>query len=348
MLIYNINLLIVYIMSILSRYFYQYDKYKILQNIFIVSMFISIWMVSGLRYNVGTDFKSYEILFENVDNYDITNSVFELGYLILNKITKLLINDSQVIFLITSLIVLILIVRTVYKYSSKLELSMYLFINLYFYYESLNIIRQYIAIAVMFYAVKYVYNRNFIKYILCILVASLFHTSAIFSFPIYFMYNFKLTNVKILKGLLVSMIILNLVQPVFNIISLFIPRYSYYSGGELFSTGTYRSIIIMGTIFFIAYIKRKTLIQNDYKNNLYINVLFIAFMLSFMGLKSVLFIRIMVYFSIYSIMIIPNIVNTFDTKLKPIIYLLVITISYVYAYLLLSINDGGVLPYMVR
>ena len=311
-------------------------------------MFISILIVSGFRYNVCTDFKSYEILFENVDNYDITNSVFELGYLILNKITKLLINDSQVIFLITSLIVLILIVRTVYKYSSKLELSMYLFINLYFYYESLNIIRQYIAIAVMFYAVKYVYNRNFIKYILCILVASLFHTSAIFSFPIYFMYNFKLTNVKILKGLLVSMIILNLVQPVFNIISLFIPRYSYYSGGELFSTGTYRSIIIMGTIFFIAYIKRKTLIQNDYKNNLYINVLFIAFMLSFMGLKSVLFIRIMVYFSIYSIMIIPNIVNTFDTKLKPIIYLLVITISYVYAYLLLSINDGGVLPYMVR
>lgn len=348
MLIYNINLFVVYISLLLSRYLYIQKKNNIASKILNLIMFISICTISGLRYNVGTDYQAYVDIFSNINSYDFSNSQYEVGYVILNKLTRFITNNDQMIFIVTSFIILFFISRTVCKYSSRPEMSMFLFITLYFYYSSFNIVRQYIAIAIMFYGVRYILNRNFKRYIGCIIIALLFHTTAIYALPIYFLPNKRLNNKVLIKSIIISIGVLILINPIFKIITVVFPRYEYYGGGVLFNRGTYRSIIIIGSIFFISYIYRYRIINIDKKNNLYINAMFIAFIISIVGIKSVLFIRIVSYFSLYSILLIPNFIDIFEQKSKPIVYLLIISISYIYCYILLSINDGGVLPYMFR
>lgn len=348
MLIYNINLLIVYITSFFSRYFSSQQKNSLISKILIYISFISLFAVSALRYNVGSDYQAYEDLFSRIESYDLNNSAYEFGYVLLNKMIYLISDNNQSIFIITSFVILFFIVITIFRYSNKLEVSMFLFITLYFYYSSFNIVRQYISIAIMFYATRYIFDRNFKIYVLCVIIALFFHTTAIFALPLYFLSDKKLNNKMLIISIIVTCIVLVLINPIFNIITVLFPKYAYYEGGVLFTSGSYRSIIVIGSIFFSTYLYRNKIIRKDEKNTLYINAMFIGLIVSILGIKSVLFIRIMSYFSIYSILLIPNFINSFEKKLKPLVYLLIINISYIYCYLLLSKNDGGVLPYIFR
>ena len=59
---------------------------------------------------------------------------------------------------------------------------------LFFYNEFFNATRQCPAIALVFYSYTFCLSRKFIPFLLCILAATLFHSTAILALPIYFLY----------------------------------------------------------------------------------------------------------------------------------------------------------------
>lgn len=144
-----------------------------------------IVLVSLLRFDVGWDYVNY---YKIASTYDIwAMQRFE-------PLSKLLLTVSaifgypQLTFWLFGIPTYYLIYKTVKRYSVSLRFSIVLYIS-FFYLESLGFIRQSLAVAICFYAVRFVFERNFVRYLLLVLVACLCHFSAIVALVIYPLYG---------------------------------------------------------------------------------------------------------------------------------------------------------------
>jgi hypothetical protein len=74
--------------------------------------------------------------------------------------------------------------------------------------------RQSIAIAIFFVAIKYIIEKNIKKYFICCLLALFFHNSALILFPLYFINRINLTKKKliILNAIFIPTIIIGVLQ----------------------------------------------------------------------------------------------------------------------------------------
>ncbi len=72
-----------------------------------------------------------------------------------------------------------------YRYSRNLWISTILFVNLYFLYLNMNFLRQSIAVSIALFAWTFLKNRRFLPFLGLILLASLFHTTALILLPVY-------------------------------------------------------------------------------------------------------------------------------------------------------------------
>lgn len=355
MIIYNVNLFIVYTLLFISRINKDSGGYKLNSKVLNSIAFVCMWIISGFRYLVGTDFDMYQNYYINIDQINMNNNYLEVGYLILNKVVKIISRDifnEQIIFVVTSFIILLSIYKVVIQYSNKYEMSIFLFITMYFYYSSFNGLRQFIAIGITFLGLKYIEQRNFRAYMTYIFIACLFHSSAIVMLIAYFIVNNNFRNNTYFIILSISIIIYSFLPTILNIIFKIIPRYSKYSGNGLnifLNEGSHwmHSVILL-IIFLISILFKDKLVNLDKKNNIYINFIFFATIFQIFGMKSVLFSRVVYYFSIYSIILIPSIVSITIKKLKPIVYMFILLVFYSINFVLLLLNQSNVIPYIFK
>lgn len=345
MLVYNINLIIVYVSALISRLFKVNIYTKLVSYFFIIISFCSIFIISGYRYYVGTDYSTYQNIFNTIKTTNKDDSITEIGYYILNKIIYGINQNPQMIFIVTSSIILGLIFFTIIKQCSRYELALYLFITMFHFYASLNVIRQYIAIAITFFAVKYIFEKNFFRYLILVLLASTFHITSIIMIPIYFIVIRKMDIREYIYGAIIGLILLVGFEKLLILATDIFPRYEGYTESVLFTYGSTSGVIIYGVIFLCILIYKDRLIELDNRNSVYINFIFLSVLVGILTTKGVLFARIAGFFNIYAILIIPNILDLFNKKEKRLIYYSILCIGYLYCYLMLRTNQAGVLPF---
>ncbi len=160
--------------------------------IFILSVF------GGMRSkDIGTDLSVYGYRwFEiacNSSNFMSYESKIngDIGYLFLNYIVSRFTCNFNVFLFILQFISNFLVIITLYRYKKQVPfwLSLMCFLTM-FYCRNFNILRQSISLAIVFYMIKYLEEKNKIKFFLGIGVASLFHYSAVFGIVLYFIYEF--------------------------------------------------------------------------------------------------------------------------------------------------------------
>lgn len=150
--------------------------------------FIFSGLFSGFRYEVGVDFYSY---IDNIDNilHGYSTS-FEIGNVFLIRVIGGLNLSYQFFFLFYSILTSIFIFLFVSRYSLSLVTSsfFYFFFSV-FYLASFNAVRQYLAISIFLFSIRYILERKILFFFVSILVASMFHLSAILMLPLYFILN---------------------------------------------------------------------------------------------------------------------------------------------------------------
>jgi len=122
--------------------------------------------------------------------------------------------------IITSFIILLLFFREFKKYSPYIWLSVLMFITVGQFYTSFNIIRQIIAVAIIFSGSKYLYERNLSKYIFIVLLASTFHKTSIIMILFYFILNFKFNINKLVITLFALFVSMTFLDSILNIVLL--------------------------------------------------------------------------------------------------------------------------------
>jgi hypothetical protein len=349
MLIYILLLILLVIILIFSNLFK-----KRTDKIVIFLIFVLLFFVSSFRGDqVGTDTSSYLIIFNDFSNGFLSYSRLEIGFQSLMYLTKLFFNNQYAILYTTSFLILFFTFLGVKKNSRNFWFSIFLFVSLYYFYNSFNGIRQYIAIAIIFYGITFINKQKPFFYLFFVIFASLFHTSALIFLPfVLFSFHGIKKNLVVLYTGFVLLLVLNF-QTILYLLIRFFPEYSSYLNTEYATeSGGVMSVILLGLILvfgaFVRFLYKAVNKKHLYQLNILTIMILTGFALSvitlsgFKGLN-----RIIWYFSMFSILFIPNhLVLISDKNLRLIVTMAIVFFSVAFNIYFLIQNQQRIVPYI--
>lgn len=185
------------------------SRKSVLYKIYICTALLFPICLAALRkMGVGTDTAQYVwLLYNEADKANdfiayyhsnvyliykyVPVSDWELGYLILVYIATKIFNSFQgVLFATHGLIILFIYKGLVYfKDKIKIWFSMLVF-YLMFYNHSLNVMRQWIAMSILFYGFTLLIDNKKVKYLFLVFAASLFHRSGVIGIIVFALYQY--------------------------------------------------------------------------------------------------------------------------------------------------------------
>lgn len=208
-------------------------------------------LFAGIRsFRVGRDSVFYTASFRNnldIYNFQIRKGI-ELGYQFLEYTLLRLTNEYFWLFFITALIVVYCYLTIIKKYSVNYWFSIFLFITLGVYTFFFNGLRQGLAMAIFALALPYLLEKRLIPYLIICFLASLFHSTALFMIPFYFLVNLRIKPIyKILATFLGSLFVSRFL---IKYISASNQRYESYAaadqeGGGYVTLGFYTILIFV-------------------------------------------------------------------------------------------------------
>lgn len=149
--------------------------------------FIFLIVITGLRWETGTDWIPYTEHYQSIDGFDTTSPLYngmEFGYNLFVWLTKLLFNNYTFFLLVHAFIFYLLLFQGLKKYTPFFFVGLLLFYTYTMGVTGSN--RQLISLMICLYSVQYVIKRKAIVFFLLLFVATLFHTSALLFFFVYF------------------------------------------------------------------------------------------------------------------------------------------------------------------
>lgn len=342
MLIYFIAAFLSFTFMLISRK----SKNKILSYFLLIISLSTLWVVAAFRFNVGSDFNSYYYYLQKLKIGSIDFNFTEYGLIILAKIISVFTTEGQYLIGVTSLIIIFLIFLTIKKYSRYPEISILLLCGLGFYFTSLNIVRQYIALAIVFYAVKFLLEKQNKKFVIYVIFASLFHITALNSLLFLLIYNLKKSNLKNRLIISVSFITLLIFYEFFLDLVL-IGSYSEYSSTRFITEGANLIFfIIYISIFLVLNLFKEELKASDANNEFFLLMIFVGALISLLSTNSLILMRIAEYYTIFNIIVLANFIEIIRSKyLRVIVYGAIVSVSFLGMWIFLSQNLGNVLPY---
>lgn len=214
--------------------FLKYNKYIYWGTIF------SLVMIAGLRSEeIGVDTHTYKNIFGWISDGIIYP--IEPAWYLLNRLIAW--GSFNLLLLITSLLTLIPIGVVSLRCSSTPQMSLFFYYGLYAYINSFNGMRQFVAISFVLLAYSYITQKK--KFWGYLIVASMFHYSAIFSFTAVLVDKISLTKQRIISGIIFSLFI-----GVFLNNSIFLVIVGPYAG-YLESSEGYRDNFLLAAIMAI-------------------------------------------------------------------------------------------------
>ena len=315
--------------------------------LFAFIVFLPIIIMAGTRGDIG-DTWSYRITFLK----SIPDTFLELlgyvssvskdkGFSLFSGFIKLIIgNHVDLYFCILAIIqgsILVLILR---KYSSSYILSVFLFVASTDYLSWMyNGIRQFTAVVIIFAATSLLLKRKYLPLIAVILLASTMHQSALIMIPIIFIVQGKAWNKKTLLFILATLLAIFFVGSFTSFMDDALAETQYknvvsdFTEWEDDGTNPLR-VLVYSIPAIISFFGRKK-IQNSNNNliNICTNMSIISAGLYLVSMftSGILIGRLPIYCSLYSYILLPwEIENIFNQKLKPYIYISMVTLYIVY------------------
>lgn len=239
------------------------------QRVVVLIMAIAIPVtVATLRYNNGADYLMYLRMMKLAEQTGSSATAFtkiksiESGYWLLLKLCGgIWPGQYFMTYGVIAIIICGFCYIAIWQQSPNPALSVYLFFVSGIYFDSFNGLRQYIAVAITVFAYKYIQNGELKKYLVAVIIASLFHYSALLVIPAYFIRYIKIDLKKaciIVVGCLAGgTIIFNLVSTLLSF-----TRYKYfltsveYEAQATTSTILFTTVVSLISYGYIAYKKK--------------------------------------------------------------------------------------------
>ena len=163
------------------------SRQQILNGLCLVSVFLLLFGVSACRLNVGNDYAKY-VEFMHLINCDAFVPT-EFGF---NWIVKMIYDLSGfenylLVFAFFAFFTILLFMAAIYKQADSFGFSFFLFMAFGYYFQSFNTVRYYLALAIAVIAIPYVLRREWVKFVLLVLLGATLHKSILVVLPLYFL-----------------------------------------------------------------------------------------------------------------------------------------------------------------
>lgn len=149
------------------------------------AVFCLLTGVSACRIAVGNDYWPYRFNFRLIAQERYVSS--ELGFnLIVKGMQKLFGYDNYLpVFALFSFLTVLFFVKALHDQGTYYAFSLFLLMTGGYYFNSLNSVRYYLALAIALYSMKYVLRGEYGKFILWVLMGTAFHKSILLVIPAY-------------------------------------------------------------------------------------------------------------------------------------------------------------------
>lgn len=352
--------MLVYLITFIFSAFFMfiYEKKSMANKksryIFLILAIALPSILGGIRaVGVGTDTKVYIeknfILAQNYSKLSVYLKNFSASqlYWIITFIVSRFTNNINWLFFVIQLIIMILAYMVSYNNKKRTPMWLtYLTFLFLFYNRSLNMSRNTISLMIIVYSLKFVESKKPIKFIFSILIAFLFHETALIGLILYPLYIFVSNDEKKIKKVtitLVCIITVCMYQPLMNLLinqQIISQKYDIYVSGAA-GIKEYEWILKFIGVIMLQTTSRIT-IKNDKFNAYLVFMALLDFITYNVAIFSHYAYRISFYFGYTTIITYPQIRKAFvkgrSRKIMNIGYILFL-ITYWWFYYIFKNND---------
>lgn len=263
---------------------------------------------------ISTDYMTYKEIFRLADMplFEYIDKFYQndIGFLMLNKFLKLFTNNFNVLIFFFHLVIIGSFLYFFYKNSEIPWLSTLLLITIGSYYVSYNLIRQFLVVSLLLMSSKYLFERDFKKYLVIILSLMFLHKSVVIMIPMYFILDIDIFHAKNKKILYLLACTLILVFLNFDFIISLIQKmvYTTYIDGAFGSAKGSLTVLIRPIIIliFIIFTKRYYALDCS-KNRIMINACIMWIIIGLFSYRMSILNRFIYYFIPYVLCYVPNV-----------------------------------------
>lgn len=316
------------------------------------AIFCLLTGVSACRIAVGNDYWVYRFNFRLIAQERHVSS--EVGFNLIVKWMQMLFGyDNYLpIFALFSFLTVLFFVGALHGQARSYAFSLFLLMTGGFYFNSLNTVRYYLALAIALYSMKYVLREEYGKFVLWILFGTIFHKSILLVIPVYLTAHLLAkTKLKKWHYAVGAAFLLSLIfgQNVYREI---VFRFYPYYRDSAFDTGDISWVNVLkcvGTLALCVLCYKKSL-RDDVVNRFYFFLNLAALVVYPCGSFIPEVSRVGYYLIVSQIFLLPNLLSDMDkTWLRRLCYAGVIGAFAVYFGLLIRgmyATDIRLLPYL--
>lgn len=353
MIVYAIPMILCFILHLRKL-----DEKK--SKIFYYAIFIFLFLISAIRYNVGQDYQHWIDVYSWIENGEPGGEYVEIGYRLLNIIIqKIPFLNVYWLYVITSAFIIFGFGYAIKKNVDYKDIfiATFIFIGSGIFFATLNLVRQYIAVVIMLLGLPLLKNKKYIKFSLLIALSTMFHTSSIIMFPFMIFYiifrDYKYHKLLMILYIISLIFLVIDIRKIMGALAFIIPeRWVWYLQSDFLNNKNYSAVlkqIVPNALLIFAMLNRKQIIENKEENNIYILMLLVDVIITNCFYGVLVLIRFSYFFDIALIFIIPIILKLLKKYDKKIEILGHTAIWGYYALLtivtIFIMNGHGVMPY---
>ena len=298
------------------------------------------------RHNiVGSDTKNYIHYFNYFSKLDwvkIGNDTLEIGFSYYNKLVSVFTDEPQVFLGVTAIITLAMIYPTYRRLCVDPSLTIVLFATMSTFVMLFSGIRQMIAVGIGFLAYEFTRKKKFIPYLIFVILAIAFHTSAFMLAFMYPIYHVRITKKWLAFVIPVITITFLFNQQIFYALSFLIERFTSYDA-TIEHTGAY-TIIVLFLLFTVFSFLIPEESQMDDETIGLRNFLLLSLVLQMFAPLHTIAMRMNYYYIIFIPLLIPKIIEFKNKRWEQLAIVgRHIMVVFFLVYFFISASDGGVL-----
>ncbi len=273
--------------------------------------FVSMTVLIALRHeSVGTDTRNYIYYFEHFSKLSwnrLWNESIEVGFTYFNKFVSVFTKEPQVFFAITAVIVSAMIYPTYRRLCVDSSLTIILYVTMSTFVMAFSGIRQMIAVGIGFIAYEFVRNKKIIPYILCVILALTFHTSAFMLIFMYPLYHARITKKWLVAVIPVMAVVFVFNKQIFSVIGFILTRFTGYEA-SVSQTGAFMMLLLFVIFAVFAFL----IPDEDALDNEVIglrNFLLLSVVLQMFAPLNMIAMRMNYYYIIFIPLLLPKIIE---------------------------------------
>lgn len=287
-----------------------------------------LWIaLSVLRHeSIGADTLAYQRHYNNmlyvpfsdawenfVNTYTTDVKSKDPGYNVLVKLLQLISKNDRFLLVFIAVLFFTAMGIWIYRYSQMPYVSFLLFSTLFYSFYAITGHRQTIATAlVVFVGFEFMRKRQLLPYLLVGLVATTIHKSAWCYVPVYLIYPFKGYSRRTYLTLLLStLFVMANLDSFWESVATWL-GYNSMLDNEIGGTGTF--VFFYFLAFSISMWRFPSIVSQDPDAYHTFNVLFVGSVMVMMAFLNQSFMRVQQYFTLYLMLLLPNIVTSFKGR----------------------------------